>query len=100
MKRALLVVMVVASAGCSLVVENRTTQCSTDADCRKFAAQPLCVEGVCVESGLGPKGCFFGTPSTDLEHFNACSTGCLDFDNCARLGLCNSEALPALLPRP
>lgn len=95
-----MVLLSMAAVGCSLVVENRTTQCETDADCRKFAAQPLCIEGVCVESGLGPKGCFFGTPKTDVEHLTACSTGCLDFDNCARLGLCNGEALPAILPRP
>lgn len=100
MTRALLLSLGLLASGCSLIVEKRTAQCATDADCRMFAAQPFCIEGVCVESGLGPVGCFYGTPKTDLEHFNACTTGCLDFDNCARLGLCNGEALPALLPRP
>ena len=98
--RALAFLLVMLATGCSLIVEKRTTQCTTDADCRRFAPQPLCVEGICVESGLGPAGCFFGAPTTDLEHLNACSTGCIDFDNCARLGLCAEQTLPALIPRP
>ena len=57
-----------------------STECATDADCRRFAPQPLCIEGVCVESGLGPAGGLFGTPPTHPPPFNAHSTGRLDLE--------------------
>jgi hypothetical protein len=45
----------------------------------------------------GPPGCFRGTPSTDVDFFNQCtSSQFLAFDNCARLRLC-SDAVPALV---
>jgi hypothetical protein len=100
-RHLLLCGVVLASSACSLVVEQRTVQCKTDADCVKFAPHPFCVEGVCVESGLGPAGCFYGTPSSDTDYLNQCSTGCIDFDNCARLGLCGaSPELPPLIAKP
>ncbi len=102
MSRILLVVgALVALSGCSLIVEQRKVQCSTDADCVAFAPHPFCIEGVCVESGLGPAGCFVGEASSDLDYLNRCSTGCIEFDNCARLGWCDAAAtLPAILARP
>ncbi|HEY3595705.1 MAG TPA: hypothetical protein VGL13_17585, partial [Polyangiaceae bacterium] len=46
---------------------------------------------------LGPPGCFHGTPSTDGDFFNLCtSSQFLAFDNCARLGLCGDQ-IPALI---
>ncbi len=97
------VVLGLLASGCSLIVENRQVQCSTDADCEKFAPHPLCVTGVCVETGLGPAGCTVtSTPSTDADFLSACTTAsCIPFDNCARLGWCDpNAALPALLTRP
>jgi hypothetical protein len=97
------VVLALVVSGCSLIVEKKQVQCSTDADCEKFAPHPLCVEGVCVETGLGPAGCTVTTPpSSDADYLNACTTaGCIPFDNCARLGWCDSNAaLPALLAHP
>jgi len=51
-----------ALAACSLTVDTSTTQCTVDADCEHFGSHPSCQAGVCVSSGLGPPGCFFGTP--------------------------------------
>jgi hypothetical protein len=103
MRALLLTLPLLALAGCSLIVEKNTVQCKTDSDCTKFAPHPYCVQGVCVESGLGPVGCTVTpTPATDTEFLNACTTaGCIPFDNCARLGWCDANAeLPGLLARP
>src|SRR5262249_20058877 len=45
----------------------------------------------------GPEGCFAGTPQTQNDYLNACSTAAtVPFDNCARLGLCDPMAqIPA-----
>jgi hypothetical protein len=49
---------------------------------------------------VGPPGCFQGTPLTDTDFFNACTTAeYLRFDNCARLGLCDG-AVPPLVDPP
>ena len=48
---------------------------------------------------LGPPGCVRGTPSTDLDFFNQCTTSRYQrFDNCARLGLCLGEIPPLVDP--
>jgi hypothetical protein len=48
---------------------------------------------------LGPPKCFNGTPSTDSDFFNRCTTAAfIPFDNCARLGLCNGETPPLVEP--
>ncbi|QSQ22454.1 hypothetical protein JY651_46305 [Pyxidicoccus parkwayensis] len=102
--RALLLVpaLLLALAGCSLALDTESAQCSTDADCERFGTYPLCQEGVCVPSGLGPQGCFRGNASTEEQFLNQCTRAeCVPFDNCARLGLCNaSDPLPDLVPRP
>ena len=47
-----------------------------------------------------PPGCFSGTPTTDIEFFNACTnSSCVVFDNCKRIGMCDGAA-PALLAPP
>jgi hypothetical protein len=86
-----------ASAGCSLLVDRGTAQCKTDADCLRFGGHPYCQDGVCVPSGLGPEGCVIGKPQSQSDYLNACSTSaCVSFDNCSRLGLCGSDAsMPA-----
>jgi hypothetical protein len=100
-----------ALAGCSVLVDDRNVQCRTDDDCTKFGNHPICSRGICVSSGLGPEGCFFGTPQTPLEFANACTTArCVQFDNCNRVGKCQSDASiksmivqpppPATLPAP
>jgi ABC-type phosphate transport system substrate-binding protein len=91
---ALLAVAGCASlAACSALID-RSDQCRVDADCM-FEGHPLCRAGICVSSGLGPKGCFFGTPKTQSDYANACSTAqCIPFNNCMRLGpaFCQSNA--------
>jgi hypothetical protein len=87
-------------SACSLLVERSDAQCATDADCLKFQTEQtgrtVCENKVCVASGLGPTGCFFGTPTTNAEFLNACSTAaCRPFDNCARIGLCDGGAPPS-----
>src|SRR5690348_7505776 len=79
---------VFAVAGCSLLIDRSTTQCKTDDDCTRFGGHPLCQDGVCVASGLGPDGCFAGTPTTQAQFLNACSTAqYVPFDNCTRVGM-------------
>jgi len=97
---ALAAVAAVAILACSLLVERNPMQCQTDSDCERFGGYPYCTEGVCVASGLGPAGCFRGTPSTEEELLNQCTTGtCVPYDNCAKLGVC-SDSLPSLVSRP
>jgi ABC-type phosphate transport system substrate-binding protein len=101
MKRGtVLLVLGVWAGGCSLLVD-RGQQCSVDGDCAAFAGHPLCRAGVCVPSGLGPPGCFYGTPQSQTEYANACTAAqCVGFDNCGRLDLCASGALPEALVAP
>jgi hypothetical protein len=81
-----------ALPACSLLVD-RGDQCRSDADCASFTGHPICQAGVCVASGLGPTGCFYGNPQSASEFANACSAAkCLPFDNCMRLGMCQSGA--------
>ena len=85
-----------ALAGCSLAVDTRITQCAVDADCDHFDDHPRCQEGLCVPSGLGPAGCFPGTPAEPSQFANHCTTAAtFDFDNCMRLGMCDGDALAA-----
>ena len=101
LRRALLVpVLLMAAAGCSLALDTESAQCTADADCERFGTYPVCQEGVCVPSGLGPQGCFRGTASSEEQFLNQCTRAeCVPFDNCARLGLCSAgDALPDLVP--
>ena len=58
---------VLATAGCSLILDRNSSQCKVDADCDRFGGHPSCQQGVCVPSGLGPEGCFAGTPQTQTR---------------------------------
>ncbi len=96
-----LLALLLAGTGCSLSLDTESTQCATDDDCVRFGTYPVCQEGVCVPSGLGPPGCYRGEASSEDQYLNQCTASqCIAFDNCARLGLCNGEALPALVPKP
>lgn len=94
--------------GCSLALDSSGQQCTVNADCERFADHPVCDQGVCVQSGLGPPGCFFSTtekPLTKLTDFlNQCTTSTRqDFNNCDRLGFgCPSgpTTLPAQTTAP
>jgi hypothetical protein len=93
--RTLVVVLVglsgsaLALSGCSLLVDHENRQCKVDEDCLRFGGHPTCQNGVCVPSGLGPEGCFFGTPQTQSDYLNACTTASyVPFDNCSRIGYC------------
>jgi ABC-type phosphate transport system substrate-binding protein len=86
---------------CSLLFDTGRDQCASDTDCNGFPNQPVCHAGLCV--GVGPRGCFFGTPSTPDQFGNACTTATsVPFDNCQRLGLCSPGAQPppAVTPVP
>src|SRR5262249_20631037 len=102
----LLLLGALASAACSLIVNRSTDQCQMDGDCKPYGAYSVCNQGVCVmpesmhDSGGAGGGCFMGTPTTDLDFFNACTdAGCEPFDNCARVGLCDA-GLPKLIVPP
>ncbi|HVK65298.1 MAG TPA: hypothetical protein VM694_12530, partial [Polyangium sp.] len=93
--------MVGLAGACNLLVEGATDQCTTDADCNKFGNGSVCQQGVCILKGGSSSGsgggeaCFSGEPSNDEQYLNQCTDAtCVDFDNCARLGLCNGAALP------
>jgi hypothetical protein len=48
---------------------------------------------------VGPPGCFQGTPSTDTEFFNRCTTAQYKaFDNCNKLALCDGGVPPLVDP--
>ncbi|HUS32146.1 MAG TPA: hypothetical protein VMZ53_26785 [Kofleriaceae bacterium] len=88
--------LLLALAGCSFYVDKDITQCDVDSDCESFGNHPYCQEGVCVDSHLGPPGCFFGEPTTQEEFANRCTTSqTFQYDNCAKLGLCDQGALDA-----
>ena len=81
------------------MIDRNMVQCTVDADCTKFetgnTAHAICSQGVCANSGLGPKGCLSGTPATTLQYLNACTAAQnIPFNNCARLGLCGAATLP------
>ncbi|HEY4013443.1 MAG TPA: hypothetical protein VGM06_08900 [Polyangiaceae bacterium] len=95
--------LVVACGACSFLLDRNATQCTTDADCAALGFHTYCQVGVCTNSGLGPSKpqCFFGAPSQPDDFLNQCSTGflpdptptstCVNFDDCARLGVCNNN---------
>lgn len=95
--------MLLTTGACTALLDHNATQCQTDSDCVKFGEHPYCQQGVCVSSGLGPAGCFYGTPQQPTDFMNQCSTAeCLPFDNCERLDLCNgaSNMSSPLVPPP
>lgn len=80
-------------AACSVLLDTGRDQCASDKDCDIFPGQPVCHAGVC--TGVGPRGCYFGTPSTPDQFANQCTTAdYVPFDNCNRLGLCSPGAQP------
>lgn len=115
--RTLLAVGVaLAMTACSLLVNTDKDQCGADSDCASSAGA-VCREGVCVlaaslpEAGGdapsdGPKGpdgeagCTPKIPTSDLDFLNekCTSSQCIDFDNCARLGICDGGLPPLVTP--
>jgi hypothetical protein len=95
--------MLLVCAACTVLLDRNAIQCQTDGDCAKFGNHPYCENGLCVQSGLSPKDCFYGTPQRPNDFLNQCSAvQCLSFDNCSRLGLCGgaSNLDAALAPPP
>lgn len=87
------------TSSCSFTVDRNMQQCTTDHDCIGFeggdTAHAVCSNGVCVNSGLGPKGCYYETPNTTAQYLNACTTAeNIPFDNCGKLGLCSGSMFP------
>ncbi len=89
-------------SGCSALLDKSPVQCRVDDDCTPIRAGSVCsTVGICIDSGLGPKGCFAKEPKVDADFVNACSSSeCIPFDNCMRLNLCNGAALPPLVVKP
>lgn len=85
-----------ALSGCSLFLDSSSQQCTSNADCEHLGNHPFCMQNVCVESNLGPDGCFFATAQKPLtvqtDFLNQCTTSkFVKFDNCSRL---NYKASP------
>ncbi|WP_394833385.1 hypothetical protein LVJ94_43455 [Pendulispora rubella] len=96
-----------AASACTALLDRDSKQCSSDGECKHFSQSATCVENVCKvasqsDAGLGPPGCFSGTPKTDLEFYNQCTTADFkQYDNCHSLGLCDGAAYdPAALVDP
>lgn len=89
---------------CSFLFDRTEEQCTTREDCvaQGFTGTPVCEQGVCVATNLGPEGCFLGTPTTPEQFANQCTTAqCEAFDNCARLGICKpTDPRPAPVAPP
>lgn len=91
---------------CSLLVNRHKDQCAADGDCARPAS---CQQGVCVirdggdAASDGPKdpGCAPKTPVSPDDFLNekCTSSECIDFDNCARVGVCDG-GLPLLVTPP
>jgi len=93
---AVAITAAVFATGCTLAIDRNDVQCTVDADCAVFGGHPVCQGSVCVATGLGPPGCFLGEPTSQEEFANRCSTSqTFQFDNCARLGLCDDGSLSA-----
>lgn len=113
LRLAFLGVALFVGTACSLIVDTDADQCTSDGDCAGFALA-VCRSGVCVslttipDSGFGPDGapldagCTPKVPVTQEDILNepCTSSQCIDFDNCARLGMCDGGALPALVAPP
>ncbi len=92
--------LLVGSAACTLLLDRSATQCQVDGDCLKFGGHPFCQSNVCVDSGLGPPDCFYGTPQTQAQFQNQCTTSqWFPFDDCKRVKSCGSS-LPTPMPPP
>jgi hypothetical protein len=93
------VAVLLGCAACSLLLDASTTQCRVDADCAQYGIHPYCRNGACVDSHLGPPGCYDGTPTTPPQFLNQCSTAaCLPFDDCKRIMFCGGGDLPLVAP--
>ena len=108
---------------CTAILNQGADQCSADTDCVRFGAQYTCSQGLCRDpnapsSSSGSGGASSGnqpdgsttedggcvpTPKTrnaDFYNESCTNASCVPFDNCARLGLCDGAALPALVSPP
>jgi len=122
-RRALLAAVVVlglAGAACSLILDSEKDQCASNADCEKLGPGLTCASGVCVSGAAdgGPPGngdsggqadasdaaCSPKEPKVSREEFlnEPCTDSrCIPYDNCQKLGLCGDDAaLPALMDPP
>lgn len=110
---------------CSLLLDGNKDQCSGNGDCATFGAGYTCSAGLCkapgdgsssgngssggssgndpdASSSSGDAGCV-PTPKTrnaDFYNEKCTNSSCVPFDNCARIGLCDGGALPALISPP
>ncbi len=126
-RRAMAVVaLAVIVPACSVLLDKSADQCAVDGDCARFPGT-VCVARACVASPLGAAGaaneqggsggggepsgggsggaapsCSVAKPMTNDEIMNYPCTNatCFPFDNCARVGLCDGGALPALVAPP
>lgn len=92
-----LFVLLGPASACSVALDRDGAQCTTDLDCARFESgsttHAVCNQGVCMDSGLGPHGCFGGAPVATVDYLNACTTAQnAPFNNCLRLGLCTPNA--------
>ena len=94
-----LVVTMTSLGGCSLLVDSSNVQCHTDSDCVSYGGHPSCQDHVCAPSGLGPEGCVITKPTSQSDYFNACTSAQnVSFDNCHRLGMCDTPgAMPSTI---
>lgn len=88
---------------CSLIVEHKSRQCDTDADCKGFAGAVCDVsQGVCApragDKCVDPSGCWACAPTNSHEFQTACTDAvCVPFDNGVLAGMLEPDGgLPAI----
>jgi len=85
------------TAACSLIVEHRSQQCESDAECSAFTSAVCDVkQGVCVERAgdkcLDPSGCYVCEPKSTREFQSACTDAkCVPYDNAALKALLTAD---------
>jgi hypothetical protein len=98
---ALILTPLAVAGACTVLLDHNSVQCRTDADCVRFGSHPFCRGSICTSSGFQPPDCFLGSPQTQSDFLNQCSTNflsdrtgaaCLSFDDCDRVGLCSTPA--------
>jgi hypothetical protein len=88
-------------AACSLTLNQSKDQCTVDADCASVGASLVCLAGVCsAPVGVGGSAGSGGAAACATPAPACPDNLCIPFDNCARLGVCDGAALPALVAPP
>jgi hypothetical protein len=96
-RKAAVIVLLLATGGCTKLLDHSAIGCTSDAQCAPFGHHPFCRNGVCVASKFNPKDCqLFDPPGTcttvQKDFLNQCSTGSLPASPSDPVGECLSDS--------